>query len=114
MIYIGTDGGATTSKVGGVWSNGSTISTKLLQSSTNSAKGPEAVVSSWVEAISAYLSQHELTWEQVSGVGLAVPGPFQRYGVLIAPPICLKTLPDSMFILPTATPSPNMPAAPSH
>jgi glucokinase len=81
MIYIGTDGGATTSKVGGVWSNGSTISTKLLQSSTNSAKGPEAVVSSWVEAISAYLSQHELTWEQVSGVGLAVPGPFQRYGV---------------------------------
>ncbi len=81
MIYIGTDGGATTSKVGGVWSDGSTISTKLLQSSTNSAHGPEAVVRSWGEAISKYLAQHDLNWEQVGGVGLAVPGPFQRYGV---------------------------------
>jgi len=81
MIYIGTDGGATTSKVGGVWSDGSTISTKLLQSSTNSAHGPEAVVQSWGEAISKYLAQHDLTWDQVGGVGLAVPGPFQRYGV---------------------------------
>ena len=80
-IYIGTDGGATTSKVGGVWYDGSTISTKLLQSSTNSASGPEAVVRSWVDAIDAYLSKNELTWEQVGGVGLAVPGPFQRYGV---------------------------------
>ena len=80
-VYIGTDGGATTSKVGGVWSDGSTISTKLLQSSTNSKEGPEAVVRSWVEAITNYLSANSLTWEQVGGVGLAVPGPFQRYGV---------------------------------
>ena len=80
-VYIGTDGGATTSKIGGVWSDGSTISTKLLQSSTNSSSGPEAVVRSWVEAIDAYLSQNSLAWEQVGGVGLAVPGPFQRYGV---------------------------------
>ena len=80
-IYIGTDGGATTSKVGGVWSDGSTISTKLLQSSTNSTQGPETVVRSWVEAITSYLSANELVWEQVGGVGLAVPGPFQRYGV---------------------------------
>jgi len=81
FIFIGTDGGATTSKVGGVWSDGSTISTKLLQSSTNSTHGPEAVVRSWVDGINAYLSGHDLTWEQVGGVGLAVPGPFQRYGV---------------------------------
>jgi glucokinase len=81
-IYMGTDGGATTSKVGGVWSDGSTISTKLLQSSTNSAAGPEAVVKSWVDAIDRYLIQNNLTWDQVGGVGLAVPGPFQRYGVL--------------------------------
>ena len=81
VVYIGTDGGATTSKVGGVWSDGSTISTKLLQASTNSKLGPEAVVRSWVEAINNYLSQNSLTWEQVGGVGLAVPGPFQRYGV---------------------------------
>jgi glucokinase len=81
IIYIGTDGGATTSKVGGVWSDGTTISTKLLQSSTNSMQGPEAVVNNWVESINTYLSQHDLTWEQVGGIGLAVPGPFQRYGV---------------------------------
>lgn len=80
-IYMGTDGGATTSKVGGVWSDGSAISTKLLQASTNSTEGPEAVVRSWVEAIDNYLSKNDLTWEQVGGVGLAVPGPFQRYGV---------------------------------
>jgi glucokinase len=80
-VYIGTDGGATTSKIGGVWSDSSTISTKLLQSSTNSASGPEAVVRSWVDAIDAYLSKNGLAWEQVGGVGLAVPGPFQRYGV---------------------------------
>jgi glucokinase len=81
VIYIGTDGGATTSKVGGVWSDGSTISTKLLQASTNSAGGPETVVRSWVEAIDNYLEQNSLAWDQVGGVGLAVPGPFQRYGV---------------------------------
>lgn len=80
-IYMGTDGGATTSKVGGVWSDGSAISTKLLQASTNSTQGPEAVVRSWVEAIDNYLSINDLTWDQVGGVGLAVPGPFQRYGV---------------------------------
>ncbi len=81
VVFIGTDGGATTSKVGGVWSDGSVISTKLLQSSTNSTQGPEAVVRSWVEAITTYLSTNSLTWDQVGGVGLAVPGPFQRYGV---------------------------------
>jgi glucokinase len=81
VVYIGTDGGATTSKVGGVWSDGAAISTKLLQASTNSAHGPEAVVRSWVEAINNYLAQNSLTWDQVGGVGLAIPGPFQRYGV---------------------------------
>ena len=81
IVYIGTDGGATTSKVGGVWSDGSTVSTKLLQASTNAALGPETVVQSWVEAITNYLSMNSLTWDNVGGVGLAVPGPFQRYGV---------------------------------
>jgi glucokinase len=81
-VYIGTDGGATTSKVGGVWSDGSPVSTGLLQRSTNSAGGPEAVVRSWVEAITDYLGQNGLSWDQVRGVGLAIPGPYQRYGVL--------------------------------
>ncbi len=70
IVYIGTDGGATTSKVGGVRSDGSTISTKLLQASTNSAHGPEAVVRSWVMAINTYLSQNNLTWDQVGGGGV--------------------------------------------
>jgi glucokinase len=81
LIYIGTDGGATTSKVGGVWSDGSTISTKLLQSPTNSVHGPDAVVRGWVEAITTYLADNGLSWDQVGGVGLAIPGPYQRYGV---------------------------------
>jgi glucokinase len=82
MIYIGTDCGATTSKVGGVWDDGSTISTRLLQSPTHSTDGPQAVICSWVQAIDLYLTQNNLMWEQVGGVGLAIPGPFQRYGVL--------------------------------
>jgi glucokinase len=81
-IYIGTDGGATTSKVGGVWDDGSTISTKLLQRSTNSSAGPAGVVQSWIEAINDFLDQNELQWGQINGVGLAIPGPYVRYGVL--------------------------------
>jgi len=81
-IYIGTDCGATTSKVGGVWGDGTTISTKLLQRPSNVQLGPEAIVQSWVEAISGYLEQNSLDWDQVQGVGLAIPGPYQRYGVL--------------------------------
>jgi glucokinase len=81
-VYIGTDGGATTSKVGGIWEDGATVSTKLLQRPTGAAAGPEGVVRGWVESITVYLEQNGLAWEQVHGVGLAIPGPFQRYGVL--------------------------------
>lgn len=81
-VYVGTDGGATTSKVGGVWDDGTTVSTRLLQRPTNALHGREAVVRGWVEAIADYLGQNGLTWEQVQGVGLAIPGPYQRYGVL--------------------------------
>jgi glucokinase len=81
-VYVGTDGGATTSKVGGVWEDGTPVSTRLLQRPTNSREGPGAVVRGWVEGITEYLGQCGLTWEQVRGVGLAIPGPFQRYGVL--------------------------------
>jgi glucokinase len=80
-VYIGTDGGATTSKVGGVWPDGTPVSTRLLQWPTNSREGPATVVRGWVEAITEYLAQNGLAWEQVRGVGLAIPGPFQRYGV---------------------------------
>ncbi|HET9221364.1 MAG TPA: ROK family protein [Roseiflexaceae bacterium] len=81
-VYIGTDGGATTSKIGGVWADGTPISTGLLQRPTNAQLGPEAVVSGWVAAIAEYLEQNQLSWEQVHGVGVAIPGPRQSYGVL--------------------------------
>jgi glucokinase len=81
-IYIGTDSGATTSKIGGVWEDGTTISTKLLQHPTNSQAGPEAVITGWVEAIGKYLEENGLGWDQVQGAGLALPGVFSRYGVL--------------------------------
>ena len=81
-VYLGTDSGATTSKVGGVWSDGSTVSTRLLQHSTNASQGPEVVVAGWVAGVNKYLEQNGLTWDQVQGVGLATPGPYQRYGVL--------------------------------
>jgi glucokinase len=80
-VYIGTDGGATTSKVGGVWHDGTVVSTRLLQRPTGSALGPQAVVAGWVASITEYLKEHGLSWDQVEGVGLAIPGPFQRYGV---------------------------------
>src|SRR5207248_4177996 len=67
LVYIGTDGGATTSKVGGVWADGAPVSTRLLQSPTNAREGPDAVVHAWVEAITDYLGQHGLGWAQVAG-----------------------------------------------
>lgn len=82
QVFIGTDCGATTSKIGAVWANGKTVSRKLLQHPTNSQQGPGAVVAGWVEAIDGYLAANKLGWKQVKGVGLAIPGPYERYGVL--------------------------------
>jgi glucokinase len=81
-IYIGTDSGATMSKVGGVWDDGTTISTKLSQQPTNFQLGPAAVLKGWIDAVDKYLIDNEQKWEQVLAVGLAIPGPYQRYGVL--------------------------------
>jgi glucokinase len=81
-VFIGTDSGATTSKTGGVWADGSIISTKLLQSSTNSQIGTEAVISGWIQGANGFLAQNNLSWDQVRGAGLAIPGPYLSYGVL--------------------------------
>jgi predicted NBD/HSP70 family sugar kinase len=82
-IFIGTDSGATTSKTGGIWaSDGSIISHKLLQSSTNSQSGREAVVKGWVQGVQDFLTENHLNWSHVRGVGLAIPGPYKSYGVL--------------------------------
>jgi predicted NBD/HSP70 family sugar kinase len=82
QIFLGTDSGATSSKTGGVWEDGSTISTKLAQAWTNSESGTAAVVSGWMKGVEEYLIRNELTWDQVQGVGLAIPGPYKRYGVM--------------------------------
>jgi len=80
-VYIGTDGGATTSKVAGVWSDGEAVSTKLLQRLTNADAGPDALMVTWADAITDYLEVNGLSWRDVRGVGLAIPGPYERYGV---------------------------------
>ena len=80
-VYIGTDGGATTSKVAGVWANGEAVSIKLLQRPTNADAGPDALVATWADAITDYLAANDLSWTDVGGVGLAIPGPYERYGV---------------------------------
>lgn len=81
-VFLGTDSGATTSKTGGLWADGSIISTKLRQSSTNSQAGTEAVIRGWVDGAQGFLADNQLKWDQVRGVGLALPGPYERYGVL--------------------------------
>jgi predicted NBD/HSP70 family sugar kinase len=80
-IFIGTDSGATSSKTAAVRENGEAVSTKLLQHPTSSEKGRDAVVSGWVDGITKFLAQNNLQWPQVHGVGLAIPGPYERYGV---------------------------------
>lgn len=85
QVFIGTDSGATTSKTGGVWEDGTAISTKLLQKPTNSESGPAAVVAGWMEGIDDYLRLNGLAWDQVAGVGVAMPGTFKRYGVMDKP-----------------------------
>ncbi|MDA0578589.1 MAG: ROK family protein [Verrucomicrobia bacterium] len=81
-IFIGTDSGATTSKTCGVFDDGTPISLKLAQSSTNAQMGTAAVVGGWIEGVDKFLAEHALSWAQVRGVGLAMPGPYQAYGVL--------------------------------
>lgn len=80
-IFIGTDSGATTTKFSAVRANGEAVSTKVLQRPTNSEKGREAVIASWIGGVDDFLAQNNLQWSQVAGVGLAIPGPYERYGV---------------------------------
>lgn len=84
-IYIGTDSGATTSKTGGVWADGTLISSQLRQSSTNSQAGTAAVIEGWVAGVVGFLQDNKLSWDQVQGVGLAIPGPYESYGVMGRP-----------------------------
>lgn len=81
-IFIGTDSGATTSKIAAVWENGDAVNTRIHQRPTNTLNGREAVIGGWIAGIGEFLAQYHLQWSQVAGVGLAIPGPYERYGVL--------------------------------
>jgi glucokinase len=81
-IFIGTDSGATTTKFCAVRENGEAVSTKVFQRPTNAQSGRDAVITSWMAGASEFLAQNKLEWRQVQGVGLAIPGPYERYGVL--------------------------------
>src|SRR4051812_16866050 len=80
-VYLGIDGGAPLSKGAGVWDDGTAVSIRLLQRPTNAGQGPEAVVRAWADAAAEFLDENGQAWGQVEGVGLAIPGPYQRYGV---------------------------------
>ena len=53
----------------------------MLQYPTNSQGGREAVITAWINGVGEFLKQNNLHWSQIAGVGLAIPGPYERYGV---------------------------------
>jgi len=81
-IFIGTDSGATTSKTCGIYEDGTPVTLNLAQSSTNSQLGTKAVVEGWIEGVEKFLLENNLVWDEVKGVGLAIPGPYLGYGIL--------------------------------
>jgi predicted NBD/HSP70 family sugar kinase len=82
LVYLGTDSGATTSKIAAVWENGEPVTKKLQQAPTPSQNGTAAVVSGWIAGVNQFLAANGLAWSQVAGMGLAIPGPYKRYGVM--------------------------------
>lgn len=82
LLYLGTDSGATTSKTGGILADGTPVTTQLRQSSTNAAAGTAAVIAGWIQGARGFLHDNGYSWDEVGGVGLALPGPYRSYGVL--------------------------------
>jgi len=80
-VFIGTDSGATTTKFCAVWENGEPVSSKVLQRPTSSEKGRDGVMAAWIGGVGDFLAENKLEWSQVAGVGLAIPGPYESYGV---------------------------------
>ncbi|HAP44047.1 MAG: sugar kinase [Spirochaetes bacterium GWD1_61_31] len=81
-IFLGTDSGATTSKVAAVREDGSVVSTRLLQYPTDAHQGSAAIIAAWLRSADQYLAANQLRWDQVAGAALAIPGPFLSAGVL--------------------------------
>jgi glucokinase len=82
QVFIGVDGGATTTKIGAVWQDTRPVSTELLQRPTGAGQGPVAVMEGWAAGVDAFLASHQVPWSRVAGVGAAMPGPQRSYGVL--------------------------------
>lgn len=81
-IFLGIDCGATTSKIGGIDAKGELLSDKLRQSPTNSELGPVKIIEGWLGGANGFLESIDKTWDNVAGVGLAIPGPYLDYGIL--------------------------------
>ncbi len=81
-ICLGIDCGATTSKFNGVDAEGKLLTHTLRQRRTPSADGPEVMLQAWLEGLDLFLREEKLDWEQVHAVGVAMPGPYEAYGVL--------------------------------
>ncbi len=81
-LFSGIDGGATTSKIAAVRGDGSIVSMDLQQQPTASEAGPAGVIEGWMAGSTAFLERNGLSWEQVEGIGISVPGPYLEYGVM--------------------------------
>jgi len=81
-IFLGIDCGATTSKFNGIDADGNLLTPKLRQLRTPSAEGPDAMLQAWLTGLDQFLTGESLDWAQVGSVGVAMPGPYQGYGVL--------------------------------
>lgn len=81
-IFIGTDSGATTTKIAAVRGDGEPVAEEVLQRPTESAAGRAGVIDGWIRAIDAFLAAHDFSPEQIAGVGLAIPGPYLGYGIM--------------------------------
>lgn len=81
-MHIGTDSGATTTKIAAVRADGEPVAGDVVQRPTRSSEGTAGVIEGWLEAIEAYLEMHGAAWPDVVGVGLAIPGPYLGYGIM--------------------------------
>lgn len=81
-VTIGLDCGATTSKVAAVDVRGQCLTQSLMQRPTRASDGPAAIVAGWIDLIEAYLETEALAWQDIGGMGLAIPGPYLGYGIL--------------------------------
>ena len=75
-IYMGTDSGATTTKIAAVRGDGEPLGQDVVQRPTESAAGRDGVIIGWIRAMDDYLTGHDLGWDDVGGVGLSIPGPY--------------------------------------